>query len=246
MATVKPFFCIRPAAELAHRVAALPYDVYNRSEAKVVAGQDPLSFLNIDRAETQFPDDVDTYADCVYAKAAELLNARIADGTFVTDTTRNYYIYELTMEGRTQTGIVACASIDDYLNNVIKKHENTRADKEEDRIRHVDTCNAQTGPIFLAYRRNETIYSVVEETKKGTPLYSFTSEDGITHRVFVISDPAAVSAVSDAFSSIDSIYIADGHHRAASAVKVGLKRRGEHPDYDGTEDVFFAVFYREL
>lgn len=247
MATVKPFFCIRPAAELAHRVAALPYDVYNRSEAKVVAGQDPLSFLNIDRAETQFPDDVDTYADCVYAKAAELLNARIADGTFVTDTTRNYYIYELTMEGRTQTGIVACASIDDYLNNVIKKHENTRADKEEDRIRHVDTCNAQTGPIFLAYRRNETIYSVVEETKKGTPLYSFTSEDGITHRVFVISDPAAVSAVSDAFSSIDSIYIADGHHRAASAVKVGLKRRGEHPDYDGTEEFnfFLSVLFPE-
>ncbi|MBR2407581.1 MAG: DUF1015 domain-containing protein [Lachnospiraceae bacterium] len=247
MATVKPFFCIRPAAELAHRVAALPYDVYNRSEAKVVAGQDPLSFLNIDRAETQFPDDVDTYADCVYAKAAELLNARIADGTFVTDTTRNYYIYELTMEGRTQTGIVACASIDDYLNNVIKKHENTRADKEEDRIRHVDTCNAQTGPIFLAYRRNETIYSVVEETKKGTPLYSFTSEDGITHRVFVISDPAAVSAVSDAFSSIDSIYIADGHHRAASAVKVGLKRREEHPDYDGTEEFnfFLSVLFPE-
>lgn len=247
MATVKPFFCIRPAAELAHRVAALPYDVYNRSEAKVVAGQDPLSFLNIDRAETQFPDDVDTYADCVYAKAAELLNARIADGTFVTDTTRNYYIYELTMEGRTQTGIVACASIDDYLNNVIKKHENTRADKEEDRIRHVDTCNAQTGPIFLAYRRNETIYSVVEETKKETPLYSFTSEDGITHRVFVISDPAAVSAVSDAFSSIDSIYIADGHHRAASAVKVGLKRRGEHPDYDGTEEFnfFLSVLFPE-
>lgn len=247
MATVKPFFCIRPAADLAHRVAALPYDVYNRSEAKVVAGQDSLSFLNIDRAETQFPDDVDTYADCVYEKAAELLNARIADGTFVTDTTRNYYIYELTMEGRTQTGIVACASIDDYLNNIIKKHENTRADKEEDRIRHVDTCDAQTGPIFLAYRRNETIYSVVEETKKGTPLYSFTSDDGITHRVFVISDPAAVSAVSGAFASIDSIYIADGHHRAASAVKVGLKRREEHPGFDGTEEFnfFLSVLFPE-
>ena len=247
MATVKPFLCIRPAAGVAHRVAALPYDVYNRSEAKVVAGQDSLSFLNIDRAETQFPDDVDTYADCVYAKAAELLNARIADGTFVADTTRNYYIYELTMEGRTQTGIVACASIDDYLNNVIKKHENTRADKEVDRIRHVDTCNAQTGPIFLAYRRNETIYSVVEKTKQGAALYDFTSDDGIRHRVFVISDASDVTAVSDAFASIDSIYIADGHHRAASAVKVGLKRRGEHPDFDGAEEFnfFLSVLFPE-
>lgn len=247
MATIKPFFCIRPAAEVAHRVAALPYDVYNRSEAKVAAAKDSLSFLNIDRAETQFPDDVDTYADCVYAKAAELLNARINDGTFVTDTTRNYYIYELTRNGRTQTGIVACASIDDYQNNVIKKHENTRADKEEDRIRHVDACNAQTGPIFLAYRRNETIHAIVTETKKGTPLYDFTAEDGITHRVFVISDPSAAAAVSKAFASIDSIYIADGHHRAASAVKVGLKRRAEHPGYDGTEEFnfFLSVLFPE-
>jgi uncharacterized protein (DUF1015 family) len=247
MATIQPFYCIRPTAELAHRVAALPYDVYNRSEAKAVVAKDALSFLNIDRAETQFPDDVDTYADCVYAKAAELLEARISDGTFITDTSKNYYIYELTMDGRTQTGIVACASIDDYLNNVIKKHENTRADKEEDRIRHVDTCNAQTGPIFLAYRRNETIHSVVADTKKNAPLYDFTSEDGITHRVFVISDPSAVKAVSDAFDSIDSIYIADGHHRAASAVKVGLKRRAEHPDYNGTEEfnVFLSVLFPE-
>lgn len=247
MATIKPFYCIRPTAELAHRVAALPYDVYNRSEAKAVVAKDTLSFLNIDRADTQFPDDVDTYADCVYAKAAELLNARIADGTFVTDTTTNYYIYELTMDGRTQTGIVACASIDDYMNNVIKKHENTRADKEEDRIRHVDTCNAQTGPIFLAYRRNETIYSVVAKTKNNVPLYDFTSEDGITHRVYVISDVADVKAVSDAFSSIDSIYIADGHHRAASAVKVGLKRRSENPGFDGTEEFnfFLSVLFPE-
>lgn len=247
MATIKPFYCIRPTAELAHRVAALPYDVYNRNEAKAVVAKDSLSFLNIDRAETQFPDDVDTYADCVYAKAAELLNTRIADGTFVTDTTTNYYIYELTMDGRTQTGIVACASIDDYMNNVIKKHENTRADKEEDRIRHVDTCNAQTGPIFLAYRRNETIYSVVAKTKEHAPLYDFTSEDGITHRVFVISDPTDVAAVSGAFASIDSIYIADGHHRAASAVKVGLKRRLENPDFDGTEEFnfFLSVLFPE-
>lgn len=247
MATIKPFLCIRPDTSLAHRVAALPYDVYNRSEAKAAAAKDALSFLNIDRAETQFPDEIDTYADCVYAKAAELLNARIADGTFVTDSSRSYYIYELTMNGRVQTGIVACASIDDYLNNTIKKHENTRADKEEDRIRHVDTCNAQTGPIFLAYRRNETIHTIVEKTKKNPPLYDFTAEDGVTHRVFVISGPSDIAAVSNAFSSIDSIYIADGHHRAASAVKVALKRRAEHPDYNGTEEFnfFLSVLFPE-
>lgn len=247
MATIKPFFCIHPAAELAHRVAALPYDVYNRSEAKAVAAKDSLSFLNIDRAETQFPDEVDTYADCVYEKAAELLNARIADGTFVTDPTMCYYIYELTMDGRTQTGIVACASIDDYLGNVIKKHENTRADKEEDRIRHVDTCNAQTGPIFLAYRRNETIHSIVEEAKNAAPLYDFTAEDGIRHRVFCIHTASSVAAIAKAFAAIDSIYIADGHHRAASAVKVGLKRRATHPDYDGTEEFnfFLSVLFPE-
>ncbi len=247
MATIKPFLCIRPDAALAHRVAALPYDVYNRSEAKTAAAKDALSFLNIDRAETQFPDETDTYADCVYAKAAELLQARIADGTFLADPVLSYYIYELTMDGRVQTGITACASIDDYLGNVIKKHENTRADKEEDRIRHVDTCNAQTGPIFLAYRRNETIHSIVEKTKQNAPLYDFTAEDGVTHRVFVISEPSDVAAVSDAFSKIDSIYIADGHHRATSAVKVGLKRRAAHPGYDGTEEFnfFLSVLFPE-
>lgn len=247
MAAIKPFYCIHPAKELASRVAALPYDVYNRAEAKLAAARDELSFLNIDRAETQFPDEVDTYADCVYEKAAELLTCQIEDGTYITDTTRQYYIYELTMDGRTQTGIVACASIDDYQNNVIKKHENTRADKEEDRIRHVDTCNAQTGPIFLAYRKNETIHAIVERVKSGAPLYDFTSEDNITHRVFVMDAPEDIAAVHAAFASIDSIYIADGHHRAASAVKVGCKRRAEHPGYTGEEEFnfFLSVLFPE-
>ena len=247
MATIKPFHCIHPTKELASRVAALPYDVYNRAEAKVAASKDALSFLNIDRAETQFTDDVDTYADCVYEKAAEMLNKEIEDGIFVTDTERCYYLYELTMNGRTQTGIVACASIDDYQNNVIKKHENTRPSKEEDRIRHVDTCNAQTGPIFLAYRGNETIASITAKVKAGAPLYDFTSEDGITHRVFCIDSPADIAAIEAAFASIDSIYIADGHHRAASAVKVGLRRRAAHPDYTGTEEFnfFLSVLFPE-
>lgn len=245
MAVVKPFKCIRPKKELACRVAALPYDVYNRKEACEAAAKDPLSFLNIDRAETQFPDDVDTYADCVYEKARELLDERINDGTFVQDDEDCYYIYELTMNGRAQTGIVACSSIDDYQNSVIKKHENTRADKEADRIRHVDTCSAQTGPIFLAYRANKRINGIVEQVKKEAPLYDFVSEDGVRHTVWRISDKNKVDAIRTEFETVPNTYIADGHHRAASAVKVGLKRRAENPDYTGDEEFnyFLSVLF---
>lgn len=245
MADIKPFQCIRPAVEVADKVAALPYDVYSRKEACEEVEGKPLSFLNIDRAETQFDASVDTYADCVYDKARELLDKAIADGVFVTDTDKAYYIYELTMDGRSQTGIVACASIDDYLNNRIKKHEKTRADKELDRINHVDRTSAQTGPIFLAYRANEVINSVVSKAKENAALYDFTSDDGISHKVWKIADIADVTAINDAFESINSIYIADGHHRAASAVKVGLKRREAHPDYTGEEEFnyFLSVLF---
>ena len=245
MADIKPFQCIRPAVEVADKVAALPYDVYSRKEACEEVEGKPLSFLNIDRAETQFDASVDTYADCVYDKARELLDKAIADGVFVTDTDKAYYIYELTMDGRSQTGIVACASIDDYLNNRIKKHEKTRADKELDRINHVDRTSAQTGPIFLAYRANEVINSVVSKAKENAALYDFTSDDGISHKVWKIADITDVTAINDAFESINSIYIADGHHRAASAVKVGLKRRETHPDYTGEEEFnyFLSVLF---
>ncbi|MCI5731058.1 MAG: DUF1015 domain-containing protein, partial [Eubacterium sp.] len=152
MATIRPFQCVRPDAKVADRVAALPYDVYNRQEAKAEVEREPLSFLKIDRAETSFDDSVDTYAPEVYQKAKELLQKDITEGIYIKDNDSAYYIYELVMDGRSQTGLVACASVDDYVNQVIKKHENTRADKEVDRITHVDTCSAQTGPIFLAYR----------------------------------------------------------------------------------------------
>lgn len=245
MADIKPFLCVRPAREKADLIAALPYDVYNRTEAKEVVKANPQSFLAIDRAETGFPDEVDTYDARVYQRAKELLENWISDGSFVTEQKEYYYIYELTMDGRTQTGIVACSSIDDYTNEVIKKHENTRADKEQDRICHVDICSAQTGPIFLAYRANEVIQTVVSEVKKGEALYDFTSGDGVRHRVFVISDEAQIDTIREAFAGIGEIYIADGHHRAASAVKVGWKRRAEHPDYDGTEEFnyFLSVLF---
>jgi uncharacterized protein (DUF1015 family) len=245
MAKIKPFICVRPAVEQAAQIAALPYDVYNRAEAKEVVSKNPKSFLAIDRAETQFSDEVDTYDPRVYQKAHDMLAEWIEEGAFIRDEQRVYYLYELTMDGRVQTGIVACASIDDYADNVIKKHENTRADKEQDRINHVDACSAQTGPIFLAYRANDVINGVVQTVREGAPLYDFTSEDGIRHRVFKIGDEAQIAAVDGAFSGINEIYIADGHHRAASAVKVGFKRRAEHPDYDGTEEFnyFLSVLF---
>lgn len=245
MAEIRPFSCVRPAAELADRVAALPYDVYNRQEAKAEVQREPMSFLKIDRAETSFDDSVDTYAPEVYEKARELLEKDIEDGVYITDPDRVYYIYQLEMDGRTQTGLVACSSVDDYMNQVIKKHENTRADKEVDRITHVDTCSAQTGPIFLAYRADQEISRVVDKYVKTEPVYDFTAVDGISHRVWKIDGREDVDTIYQAFQRIDKIYIADGHHRAASAVKVGLKRRGENPGYTGEEEFnyFLSVLF---
>ena len=241
MAIVKPFQCVRPNKEEASLVAALPYDVYNRKEACQVTAENPKSFLNIDRPETQFPRDVDIYDDRVYEKAAGMLKDWIKDGTFALDGVKAYYIYELIMEGRSQTGIVACSSIDDYLNGVIKKHENTREDKELDRIRHVDTTDAQTGPIFLAYRSVLEINRLVEDKKKTEPLYDFTADDGISHKVWRIADPETVKVIEESFLRIPATYIADGHHRAASAVKVGLKRRKETLQYTGEEEFNFFL-----
>lgn len=245
MAEIRPFSCVRPAKEVADRVAALPYDVYNRQEAKVEVQREPLSFLKIDRAETSFDDSVDTYDPQVYRKAKELLEKDIQDGVYITDPDRVYYIYQLVMDGRAQTGLVACSSVDDYMNQVIKKHENTRADKEVDRITHVDTCSAQTGPIFLAYRSDEVINQVVAKYVKTEPVYDFTAVDGISHRVWKIGEKDDVDAIYHAFQGIDRIYIADGHHRAASAVKVGLKRREENPLYTGEEEFnyFLSVLF---
>lgn len=247
MAVIRPFQAYRPKKGLEEKIAALPYDVYNREEACEAVKDNPLSFLNIDRAETQFDSSVDTYADEVYQRAHDLLWDRIQKGEFVQEDKPVYYIYELTMNGRVQTGIVACASIDDYQNQVIRKHENTRADKELDRIRHVETCEAQTGPIFLAYRADDTIREVIARTKKESALYDFTSEDGITHRVWCIRADADITAIQNAFGGISQIYIADGHHRCASAVKVGLKKREENPDYTGKEafNYFLSVLFAD-
>ncbi|MCQ2495311.1 MAG: DUF1015 family protein [Lachnospiraceae bacterium] len=241
MATVKAFSCIRPAADKAAQVAALPYDVYNREEAKQAIQGNDITFLRIDRAETSMDDSIDTYDARVYQHAKELLDARIADGTFISDENSSYYIYELIMDGRHQTGITACCSIDDYLNNIIKKHENTLEAKEQDRINHVDTLSAQTGPIFLAYRSDAVINEVIARVKSEECLYAFTSDDGITHNVWKVKSADDNKTIQERFASINNIYIADGHHRAASAVKVGLKRRNENPGYTGNEEFNFFL-----
>lgn len=249
---VKPFTAVRPTARVADQVAALPYDVYDRAEAVAAVDGEPLSFLNIDRPETQFPADADMYAPEVYAKARELFDARRADGTLVTEPAPCFYLYELTMNERSQTGVVACCAIDDYLENVIKKHENTLEKKELDRIRHIDALDAQTGPIFLTYRDSDAIDILVAAVKKTAPLYDFTGEDGVTHRVWRMAAASEEAACSQAyaglvaaFAKVPCAYIADGHHRAASAVKVGLARREANPGYDGTEEFnyFMSVLF---
>lgn len=241
MATIRPFKCIRPEKNVVSKVAALPYDVYNRDEALEEVLKEPLSFLKVDRAETQFDKDFNPYDKQVYEKARDILQEMLQDGTLLNDNEEGYYIYELTMNGRSQTGVVGCASIDDYLNDVIKKHEKTREDKEIDRINHVDICNAQTGPIFLAYRSQEIINEVVNKIKTEEVLYNFIAQDGVKHVVWKVSEEADVKVIAEAFKNIDNIYIADGHHRTASAVKVGLKRREENPGYTGDEEFNFFL-----
>ncbi len=236
MAIIQPFQAIRPTSKNASDVAALPYDVYDRKEAKEAVSGKPLSFLNIDRPETQFPDDYDMYAPDVYKKAAEMLEQQIKDGVYVLEDKKCLYIYQLVMNGRSQTGVVGCASIDDYLDETIKKHENTRVEKELDRINHIDALSAQTGPIFLAYKGSRRINDVVEKNCETKPEIDIVCDDGIKHRIWIVKDEKDIAEIEDAFKNIDSLYIADGHHRAASAVKVGLKRREKSIRETGSYD----------
>lgn len=237
MAVIRPFQGIRPAVAYAPQVAALPYDVMNSEEAREMVKDNPYSFLHIDKAEIDLPAEVDHYSDIVYQSAKANLDRMIGDGTFVQDATPYLYIYRLTMDGKSQTGLVACTSIDEYLDDTIKKHELTRADKEADRIRHVDTLNANTGPIFLAYKGNDAAKLILEGWKEThTPLYDFVSDDSIGHTIWAIDDNGVIQSLQDIFKGIANLYIADGHHRNASAVKVGLKRREANPAFTGEEE----------
>ena len=246
MSVIRPFSALRPKKEYASAVAALPYDVMNSEEAREKVKDLPYSFIHVDKAEVDLPVGTDIYSDAVYAKAAENLKKLMSDGICVLDSKKNLYIYRQTMGDVVQTGVVGCASVDDYLNGVIKRHELTRADKEEDRIRHVDTCDANTGPIFLAYREKAEINAVLDKYTALAPEYDFISDGGVRNEVWVVEDEADIKTLVDGFAQIPSLYIADGHHRAASAVKVALKRRAAHPDYTGDEEFnyFLAVYFR--
>ena len=246
MSVLRPFRAIRPAKENAAKVAALPYDVMNSQEAKEMVKGNPLSFLHVDKAEIDLPEDTYIYDEKVYLKARENLDRLSTEGICIQDETPCLYIYRQIMNGRAQTGIVGCASIDDYINNIIKKHEFTRADKEADRINHVDYCDANTGPIFLTYRGNDAVDAIVNKYVATAPEYDFVTEDGITNTVWVVSDDNDIRTLSSAFEKIPALYIADGHHRAASAVRVGLKRREANPGFDGSEEFnfFLAVYFK--
>lgn len=208
----------------------------------MIGRENPDSFLHVDRAEMDLEPEIDLYDPKVYEKARENLGRMEAEGTLIQDEQSCYYIYELTRNNKTQTGIVGCSAIDDYLSGVVKKHELTREDKELDRIRHVDVCDANTGPIYLACRYTRTLLDLLEGWKSShEPEYDFTAEDGVIHRVWVIGGVSEIETIRREFDGISSIYIADGHHRAASAVKVGLKRREEHPGYTGREEFNFFL-----
>ena len=242
MALFQAFRAVRPAEGKAEKVAALPYDVVSRKEAREIGEKNPYSFLHVDRAEMDLDPEINLYDAEVYQKAKENLDRFQAEGTLIQDEKPNYYLYELIRKGKSQTGIVGVSSIDDYMNGVIKKHELTREDKEQDRIHHVDICDANTGPIFLACRYPEELLVLMENWKNShEPVYDFTSEDEITHRVWIVDEEEKIQKINRLFGEISSIYIADGHHRAASAVKVGQKRRKEHPDYTGKEEFNFFL-----
>lgn len=245
MAVFKPFKALRPVPEFASRVAALPYDVMNSEEAKEMVKGNPYSFLHVDKAEIDLENCTDIYCPEVYNKAAENLKNLENDGICKTDEVPCFYVYRQIMNGREQTGLVGCACVDDYINNNIKKHELTRADKEADRIRHVDTCDANTGPIFLCYKDSEKINSIIEEQKKNEPVYDFVTDDGITNTVWVIDNSSVCAELSALFEKAGDFYIADGHHRCASAVNVAKMRREQNPDFDGSEEFnfFLAVLF---
>lgn len=242
MARVFPFKAIRPQPQLAAAVAAPPYDVLSSEEARSLAAEDKHSFLHVTKSEIDMPADLSIYDQSVYEKAKSNLVAFIEQGVLFKEQHDCYYIYELVMDGRSQTGLVCCSSVDDYENDIIKKHEFTRPEKEQDRINHISITGAQTGNVFLAYRNVGKIDSIVQEFKKAQqPVYDFTAADGVVHRIWVIGDVATVDSITTIFEKeVPCTYIADGHHRAASAAKV---RKASVPGANAEDDRFLTTLF---
>lgn len=241
MATIRPFAALRPPKQYAEQVSCLPYDVMNHAEACAMAAGNASSFLHICRA------DIDTseaaiHDEITYQKSRENLETFIRKGFLVRENAPAYYIYRQMMWGRVQTGIVGCASVDEYLDGTIKKHELTRKEKELDRINHFDACSTQTEPVFLAYRKHEGIATAIREwIKFHKPEYDFTSDDGVTHLLWPVTDEEVIASIRKGFEEVPTLYIADGHHRTASSAAVSAKRRQQHPDYTGEEEYNYLM-----
>jgi uncharacterized protein (DUF1015 family) len=245
MARIEPFRGVRPRQDIAHLVAAPPYDVLTSDEAREMAAGNPYSFLHIGKPEIDLPPGTDLYSDAVYAKGKENFLRFLAEGTISPDRTRNFYIYKQIWGEHVQIGLVAGASSQDYLDNVIKKHELTRPDKENDRMRHIETLGAQTGPVFLTYRRKETIDTLMAEGMNDDPDYDITTADGVRHIFFVVDEAGLVLRIKEAFAALENLYVADGHHRSAAATRIKVKRDRERPGRTGREEdnFFLAVIF---
>lgn len=245
MPLIKPFAALRPVSGREDDVVAPPYDVMNRKEAKQMVQGRPWSFLHISRPEIDLPDETDPYDPAVYAKGRENLDRMVAEGVLARDPADCYYAYRLTMGEHVQTGIVAVASVEAYDNGRIKKHEFTRPVKEDDRVRQIDTLNAQTGPVFLVYRADPVVDELLREVSQQPPEVDVTARDGVRHELWVIADSDKVDAVTAAFDAMEAIYVADGHHRSAAGSRVGNARRQANPAHTGEEryNHFLSVIF---
>ncbi len=245
MAILKPFRGIRPKKELVQSIACRPYDVLNEQEARIETKGDPNSFYHVIKPEIDFPDDFDHYSPEIYKKGKENFERMFNEGIFSQDEKDYYYIYAQTMNGRKQYGIVGCAAVDDYVNNVIKKHELTRPDKEEDRKNHVRVSNLNYEPVFFAYQQAKALDDVVSGVTKNAAEYDFVSDDGIGHSFWIVKDDAAINTITTEFAKLKNTYVADGHHRTAAAALVGKERREKNPNHTGKEEYnyFLAVHF---
>lgn len=245
VATVRPFKGVRPVPELAQRVAAKPYDVLNSDEARAEAAGNPVSFLHVGKPEIDLPPDTHLYDERVYQMGKANLQKLIADGVLKEDRSPSLYLYAQTMGEHTQYGIVGCASVEEYLNDTIKKHEHTRKDKEDDRTKHVKVTHAHSGPIFLTYPAQPSIDAIVDRVKSAKPVYDFRADDGIGHQLWVIDDRQTIDAIASEFARVRYLYVADGHHRSAAAARVGKEMADANPGHRGDEEYnfFLAVLF---
>jgi uncharacterized protein (DUF1015 family) len=245
MAVIQPFRGVRPRPDVVAQVASPPYDVLSSDEARAAAKGNPLSFLHVVKAEIDLDASVDVHSEEVYQKGAENLQRLVADGALIRDDTPCFYVYQQQMGDHVQTGVVLGASVEEYQQDLIKKHEFTRPDKEKDRAHHVEVLGANTGPVFLTYIATDEVNALVERVRGGAPAYDFVAEDGIGHRFWVISDEVEVAALREAFAAIPCLYVADGHHRSAAASRVRDLRKEQNPNHTGDEpyNYFLAVVF---